>query len=79
MIDFLPKISLSWPNVVCVAVEASMNPVYSQLEDSRAMNSEAITACVAITIDPSALAMKTAVMVLLAPVFQHWIEIGRLT
>lgn len=58
--DFLPKISLSWPNVVCVAVEASMNPVYSQLDDSRAMNWEAMTAWVAITIDPSALAIKTA-------------------
>lgn len=60
MIGFRPKISLSWPNVVCVAVDASMKPVNSQLEDSRAMNSEAMTACVAITMVASALLMKTA-------------------
>lgn len=70
MIDFLPKISLSWPKVVCVAVDASMKPVYSQLEDSSARNSEAMTACVAITIDPSALAMKTAVLGLSVPILE---------
>lgn len=38
-----------------------MKPVNSQLEDSRDINSEAMMACVAITMVPSALDRKTAV------------------
>lgn len=38
-----------------------MKPVNSQLDDLSDMKSEAITACVAMTIVPSALDMKTAV------------------
>lgn len=62
MIGFRPITSLSWPRVVCVAVEASIKPVNSQLDDSRDMNSEAITACVAMTMLLSALARNTAVV-----------------
>lgn len=48
--------------VVCVAVEASMKPVNNQLDDSRDKNSDAMTACVAMTIVLSALEMNTAVI-----------------
>lgn len=48
------------PTVVCVALEASINPVNSQLDDSSAMNSEAIMGCVAMTSEPSALKTNTA-------------------
>lgn len=60
MTGFRPKISLSWPSVVCVAVEASTKPVNSQLDDSSDMNSDAMMACVAMTMVPSALDKKTA-------------------
>ena len=48
------------PTVVCVAAAASPKPVNSQLDDSRALNSDAMIGCVARTMDPSALETNTA-------------------
>ena len=55
--------SLSLPYSGRVEALASAKLVSSQLESSRALNSEAMTGCVAMRREPSALEMKPPVLV----------------
>jgi hypothetical protein len=50
--------SLSFPYNGCVAAEANAKLVSSQLESSKALNSDAMTGCVASKMEPSAFDIK---------------------